>query len=60
MLAKLLKIGIVLFVFIGLNSCSVKTVKDVPPNFQPFFEEYGVNGCILIYDTKNDIYQIYN
>jgi beta-lactamase class D len=35
-------------------------VKDVPPNFQPFFEEYGVKGCFLIYDMKNDIYQIYN
>jgi beta-lactamase class D len=50
----------VLVVFIGLNSCTVKTVKDVPPNFQPFFEEYGVKGCFLIYDVKNDIYQIYN
>jgi len=25
-----------------------------------FFEEYGVKGCFLIYDVKNDIYQIYN
>jgi beta-lactamase class D len=60
MLSKLLKIAIVLAGCISLNSCTVKTVKDVSPNFQPFFEEYGVKGCILIYDKKNDIYQIYN
>jgi beta-lactamase class D len=60
MQAKLLKIWIVLAIFIGSNSCTVKTVKDVPPNFQPFFEEYGVKGCFLMYDLKNDLYQIYN
>ena len=60
MRTKFFKIGIVLVLFIGINSCGVKTVKDVPPNFQPFFEDYGVKGCFLIYDMKNDIYQIYN
>lgn len=60
MQAKLLKISIVLALFVGLNSCGVKTVKDNPPNFQPFFEEYGVQGCFLLYNMKNDVYQIYN
>lgn len=41
-------------------SCTVQPAKDSPPNFQPFFEEYGVQGCFLLYDVKNDIYQIYN
>lgn len=44
-----------------LGSCTIQPAKkDVPPNFQPFFEEYGVKGCFLIYDLKNDHYQIYN
>jgi len=47
--------------FLGLFSCTIQPAKkDVPPNFQPFFEEYGVQGCFLLYDMKNDIYQIYN
>ena len=57
---KLLKIWFIPFLFFILNSCSVHTVKDNPPNFQPFFEEYGVKGCFLLYDVKNDLYQIYN
>jgi len=60
MQAKFLKIGIILLTIFSINSCSVQTVKDNPPNFQPFFEEYGVKGCFLLYDLKNDIYQIYN
>jgi len=60
MQAKLLKICLIVFVFVSLNSCSVKTIKDNPPNFQPFFEEYGVKGCFLLYDLNNDVYQIYN
>jgi beta-lactamase class D len=60
MKAKLPVIWTVLIVFIVLGSCKVKTAKDVPPNFQPFFEEYGVQGCFLLYDMKNDLYQIYN
>jgi beta-lactamase class D len=51
---------IVFTLLIAFSSCTVKTVKDTPPNFQPFFEEYGVKGCFLLYDTKNDLYQIYN
>ena len=54
-----LAVTIFLLLF-AINSCSVQTVKDTPPNFQPFFEEYGVKGCFLLYDVKNDIYQIYN
>ncbi len=46
--------------FILFSSCTVKSVKEVPPNFLPFFEEYGVQGCFLLYDMKNDVYQIYN
>lgn len=44
-----------------LVSCSTHTVKkDTPPNFQPFFDEYNVKGCFLVYDMRNDHYQIYN
>lgn len=60
MQAKHFKIRIVLSFFVALGSCTMKPVKDVPPNFQPFFEEYGVEGCFLLYDLKNDLYQIYN
>jgi beta-lactamase class D len=60
MLTKFFQIWIVLFLFIGLGSCTIQPAKDVPPNFQPFFEEYGVEGCFLLYDMKNDLYQIYN
>jgi beta-lactamase class D len=55
-----LNLCIVLLLSFGLSSCTVKPTKETPPNFQPFFEEYGVQGCFLIYDVKNDIYQIYN
>jgi len=53
------------FIFLAISivvcSCTIQPAKkDVPPNFQPFFEEYGVQGCFLLYDMKNDIYQIYN
>ena len=57
---NLLRIWIVIAVFIGLGSCTVQPAKDVTTNFQPFFEEYGVEGCFLLYDLKNDVYQIYN
>ncbi|MBA4408228.1 MAG: class D beta-lactamase [Odoribacter sp.] len=61
MQTKFYKILIVLAIFIGLASCTIQPAKkDVPPNFQPLFEEYGVQGCFLLYDLKNDIYQIYN
>ena len=60
MRAKFLKIGIVLFLLTGIGSCTMQPAKDVPPNFQPFFEEYGVQGCFLLYDLNNDLYQIYN
>lgn len=48
------------FLFISMISCTVKPAKDAPPNFKPFFEEYGVKGCFLLYDLKSDLYQIYN
>jgi len=38
----------------------VKTVRDTPPNYQPFFAEYDVKGCFLLYNLNSDIYQIYN
>lgn len=53
-------IGLVVILFISLGSCTIQPAKDVRPNFQPFFEEYGVQGCFLLYDMKNDLYQIYN
>lgn len=49
-----------LFIISFLNSCTIQPAKESPPKFQPFFEEYGVQGCFLLYDTKNDLYQIYN
>lgn len=60
MLANFLKIGLVLAILTGLGSCSVQPAKYSPPNFQPFFESYGVKGCFLLYDLNNDFYQIYN
>lgn len=53
-------IWLIAFLFISLVSCTVKPAKDVPPNFQPFFQEYGVEGCFLLYDLNNDLYHIYN
>jgi beta-lactamase class D len=50
--------AILLFV---AGSCTIHPAKkELPPNFQPFFQEYGVQGCFLLYDLKNDVYQIYN
>ncbi len=43
-----------------MGACTVQPAKDVPPNFQPYFEEFGVEGSFILYDLKNDIYQIYN
>jgi len=61
MYTKFLTIWIVLVMFAGMVSCTIQPAKkEVPPNFQPFFEEYGVQGCFLLYDLKNDLYQIYN
>jgi len=42
-------------------SCASRPAKtDIPSNFKPFFDEYGVQGCFLLYDMKKDDYQIYN
>lgn len=55
------KIFVILAILILIGSCTIQPAKkEVPPNFQPFFEEYGVHGCFLLYDMKNDVYQIYN
>lgn len=60
MQSQSLQIWIVFLFFTSLGSCTIQPSKDVPPNFQPFFEDYGVQGCFLLYDMKNDLYQIYN
>ncbi len=57
---KLFRIWFLAACLIGFYSCTVQPAKDTPPNFQPFFEEYGVEGCFILYDLKNDLYQIYN
>jgi len=55
------KTGLVILLSIAIASCTIQPAKkDTPPNFQPFFQEYGVEGCFLLYDMKNDLYQIYN
>ena len=60
MRANLFKVGIALIAIAGLGSCTIHPAKYSSPNFQPFFGEYGVQGCFLIYDMKKDVYQIYN
>lgn len=60
MQAKFLKIWCAFLFFSSLFSCTIHPAKDNQPNFQPFFEEFGVKGCFLLYDLNNDIYQIYN
>jgi beta-lactamase class D len=61
MLANTHKFWLFVVLIIVFGSCTIHPAKkDLPPNFQPFFEEYGVQGCFLLYDVKNDIYQIYN
>lgn len=53
--------GLLMLFSLILVGCTVQPAKkDTPPNFQPFFEEYGVKGCFLVYDMRNDHYQIYN
>ena len=54
------KIFAFLVLILGLVSCSVKSVKQSPPNYQPYFEEYGVKGCFILYDLNSDMYQVYN
>lgn len=59
--SKLRHLCILPAIILGLFSCTIQPAKkDVPPNFQPFYDEYGVNGCFLLYDLNNDVYQIYN
>ena len=59
--SNLNKTWLLVILLFAFESCSIHPAKkDVPPNFQPFFEEYGVQGCFLLYDLKNDLYQIYN
>jgi len=60
MLTNLRNTPIILIILLSLGACTIQPAKDSPPNFQPYFEEYGVKGCFLLYDTKNDVYQIYN
>ncbi len=61
MLANTHKFWLFVVLIIVFGSCTIHPAKkDLPPNFEPFFEEYGVQGCFLLYDVKNDIYQIYN
>jgi beta-lactamase class D len=61
MRSSLHKTGLIILLSITIASCTIQPAKkDTPPNFQPFFQEYGVEGCFLLYDMKNDLYQIYN
>ena len=57
---NLSQLGFVLILLTLLGSCTIHPAKYTPPNFQPFYDEYGVKGCFLLYDLKNDVYQIYN
>jgi beta-lactamase class D len=54
------KIGWAFILLLIFASCTTPPAKVVSPNFQPFFEEYGVQGCFLLYDMKSDLYKIYN
>lgn len=56
-----MRLNLLIAIMAIVSSCTIQPAKkDLPPNFQPFFEEYGVQGCFLLYDLKNDLYQIYN
>ena len=51
-------IGILFLLCVACNSQSER--NDTSPDFKPFFDEYGVQGCFILYDLKNDDYQVYN
>lgn len=53
------RLSLFVLIFV-LASCTVKSVRDVPPNYQPIFAEYDVKGCFLVYNLNADVYQIYN
>lgn len=53
--------GWILVLFMVCVSCASRPVKnDVSSDFKPFFDEYGVEGCFILYDLRNDDYRIYN
>lgn len=54
------KFWILISLIVSFAGCTVKSVKEMPPNFQPIFAEYDVKGCFLLYDLNHDMYQIYN
>jgi beta-lactamase class D len=56
----LLKYAILLFLLAVFGGCSVQPSKDSQPDYRPFFQEYGVDGCFLLYNPQTDFYQIYN
>jgi len=55
-----LNIGCAFLILLTIASCSSQPVKDVSPDFQLYFEEYGVKGCFLLYDMKENLYKVYN
>jgi beta-lactamase class D len=58
------KVALILFVFV-LAACSgPRAVNEkeptIHPEFKAFFDEYGVDGCFILYDVKADSYHLYN
>lgn len=50
-----------IIILIVCVSCTSKAIKkEVSPGFKPFFDEYDVQGCFILYDLRNDDYKIYN
>lgn len=53
--------GCILILFLLLVSCASRPVEHAESSdFKPFFDEYDVEGCFLLYDLKKDDYLIYN
>lgn len=53
--------GCIFILFLIFVSCASRPAKqEVSSDFKPFFDEYGVEGCFILYDLRKDDYQIHN
>lgn len=50
----------ILFLFLLISSVTKSQTYETVPEFEKFFNNEGVEGSIIIFDYKNNLYKIYN
>lgn len=53
-------VSIVCIFFVFALSCAINTKTEIHPEFKSYFDEYQVEGCILLYDFQKNKTLIYN